>query len=317
MMLAPSVSRLIAVTGANGFIGKAVCARLAHDGHRVRAIIRTPATIPNSVEIRYFGDPTSALPPLFEGCDAVINCAARVHITRREDPVEALAAYRAINRGLACDLARSARDAGVARFVQVSSVAAMGTAVGGVLRDGDPERPKTPYGIAKLEGDHALAALAGPDFGMLSLRLPATFGPGVAVWFKKLMAAAWLGVPLPLGQIHNLRSFVYVDNIAEALSAAAIHSHREVSGIYLVTDSAPLSTAELYRKLLNLAGQPDRAWNWPEGFVRGAARLVLGSRASSLIGNAAYDGSRFTRDFAWCPSVSFDDALRITMAATP
>lgn len=317
MTFAVSGSRLIAVTGANGFIGRAVCARLAQNGHRVRAVVRAPSTAPATAEIRCFGDPADALPPLFEDCDAVVNCAARVHVTRREDPVAALAAYRAINCEFACDLARGARHAGVGRFVQVSSVAAMGTAIGGILRDGDAERPETPYGIAKLEGDYALAALAAPNFAVLSLRPPATFGPGVAVWFKQLMTAARLGIPLPLGQIHNLRSFVYVENIADALCTAATGSHGKVSGMYLVTDSAPLSTAILYRKLLSLAGRPDRVWNWPDAVVRGAARLVLGSRASSLIGNAAYDGSRFTRDFAWHPSISFDDALRVTMAATP
>ena len=306
----------IAVTGANGFIGRVVCARLAETGHRVRALTRHPAQIPEAEDHLCVEDFGTAQGGLFDSCDAVVNCAARVHVTRREDPDEALAAYRAVNRDLALVLARRARDAGATRFIQLSSVAAMGTSAAGIVRDGDPELPASPYGIAKLEGDRALAALADTRFAVSSLRPPAVFGPGVAVWFAQLMAAARIGLPLPVGRIHNLRSFAYVGNIADAVCLAALGAAGHRSGAYLITDSAPVSTAELYRKLLAMCGQPDRVWNWPGGLMRGAATLALGSRAASLVGNAAYDGSRFARDYAWHPRIGFDEALRITMART-
>lgn len=307
----------IAVTGANGFIGRAVCARLSAMGYRVRALTRQPEHVPGAADQLCVPDFGAVGEGLFDGCDAVVNCAARVHVSRREDPDEALAEYRAINRDLALELALRARDAGVSRFIQISSVAAMGTSPSGSIRDGDRELPATPYGIAKLEGDRALAELAGPRFAVISLRPPAVFGPGVAVWFAKLMAAARVGLPLPVGRINNLRSFAYVGNIADAVCVAAAGTVNGRSGAYLVTDSAPVSTAQLYRKLLAMCGQPDRVWNWPDGLMRGAATMVLGRRATSLIGNAAYDGSRFSDEFAWTPRVGFDEALRITLARTP
>ena len=125
-----------------------------------------------------------------------------------------------------------------------------------------------------------------------------------------LLRCAKLGLPLPIGDIRNRRSFIYLENLADAILAAAASRHE---GTFIVTDSPPISTAELYRSLLRLCRRPPIVPPIPEYAIRGVGKLLLGDRVESLLGDAAYDGSRFSRDFDWSPPVDFQTALRLTV----
>lgn len=304
----------IAVTGAGGFVGQALCLRLARDGHAVRAISRTPIPFSSGIESVAAGDllATDAA-PLFAGCDAVVNCAARVHVLRREEEAQARDAFERHNHHLPVRLATTARNEGVSRFVQLSSVAAITstTPPGTVVDDTTKElRPCSPYGWAKRYADEKLAALNSGRFATVALRPPAVYGPGVGAFFARLMGAAKLGLPLPVGGIDNARSFILLDNLLDAIACAI---ERPVAGKFIVTDSPPLSTAALYRRLLALYGHPDRVWRWPAAPVHAAARLLLRQRASSLLGDAAFSGERFAREFGWTAPVTMNEGLRLTV----
>lgn len=301
------------VIGAAGFLGSRLVADLARRGHRVRAVTRDTFPLGAAAETIAAGDLLSAdLAGLVAGMDVVINCAARVHA---KDEADALA-YDRINRGFATGLAAAAKGAGARRFVQLSSVAAVTseTNEGEVATDATRPRPQTPYGKSKLAADRQLAAMSGPGFGIVALRPPVIIGPRAAAWFGMLDRAARLGMPLPVGRIENRRSFIFVENVVDAVACA---SNSKATGCYIVTDSEPLSTAALYRCMLALHGHPDRVWNWPAPVTRLAAKVVLHQRASSLLGNAAYDGRRFCEVFSWIPPVSFDHGLRATSSAPP
>lgn len=305
----------VLVTGAGGFLGRAIVAEAARAGHHVIAASRTGDRVPGAGGVQAVGDLCAPDCPLdLAGVDAVVNCAARVHVTGREDPAKAEAAYRAMNADLPVRLAEEARAAGAARFVQISSVAAIAsrTADGETLGDGAAPRPSTPYGRAKLAADEALQRLDADGFSIVSLRPPAIYGPGVAAWFALLARAARAGIPLPVGAIHNRRSFAFVGNVASAV-VASLDMVR--SGSFIVTDSLPISTADLYSRLVALSGHGNRVWHWPEPLIRLPARLMLGDRADSLLGNAAFDGRRFAGEFGWHPRVDMDEALRLTLAS--
>jgi nucleoside-diphosphate-sugar epimerase len=308
----------IAVTGAAGFIGRRVVLSLERKGVAVRAIVRSPARIDGAAETCLSGNLADAGRELFAGCDAVVHCAARVHVMRPEAPAMARVAYDLTNRELPLKLAAAARDAGVSRFVQLSSLAAVcsTTAPGEVADDDTPPRPTTPYGRGKLAADLELSAMADQDFTVVSLRPPAVYGPGVGAWFAQLLRAARLGVPLPVGGIRNRRSFAFVDNVADACAIAAI-GPLPPSGAYLVTDSEPVSTADLYDRLCQLNGYGKRAWRWPAGPVRVAIRAVLGGRSDSALGDAACGGARFSSLTGWTPPVDWEAALQQTVAAAP
>lgn len=145
-----------------------------------------------------------------------------------------------------------------------------------------------------------------------SLRPPTIYGPGVGAFFARLMRCAMKGVPLPIGGFDNRRSFLYLENAADAFVVGAEARH---GGMYLVTDSPPMTTAELYSALLCAAGK--RAWvpALPTGPINAAAHALLGGRAQSLLGSSAFDGRRFARTFGWTPPVGLGQAIRDTVAA--
>lgn len=303
----------VAVTGAGGFVGRALCLRLAQDGHAVRAITRRVTAFPAGIDNVAAGDLlTAEKPSLVAGCDVLVNCAARVHVLHREDANTAERMFQAHNAQLPVVLAQAAQAQGVGRMVQLSSVAAIASASGSgtIIDDDTPPEPATPYGRAKLAADRELAALAANGLTIVSLRPPAVYGPGVGAFFGRLLQTARLGLPLPVGRIDNVRSFIFLDNLVDAIACAM---QRPVSGSFVVTDSPPLATAALYRRLLALSGHPDRTWRWPAAAVHAAARLVLRDRAASLLGDAAFSGDRFAREFGWTAPFTMDEGLRATV----
>lgn len=301
----------VAVTGASGFLGKQVLLALRARDHEPVAIVRRPESIPADVERRIAPDLTRcSLEPLLEGVGAVVHCAARVHVAKpAAQDVE-----DETNKDLPARIAKAARGVGAKRFVQLSSVAAMTSlsVPGEVVSDGSAPCPRTPYGRSKLAADIALAGQTSPAMPIISLRPPTIFGPGVGAYFALLMRCARAGLPLPIGTIENRRSISFVGNVADAIVAAC---ETRVEGAYIVTDSAPLSTADLYRKLLRAYGHADRVFRFPGGLVSLAARATLGARADSLLGDAAFDGARFAEVTGWHPRVPLNDAIARTVAA--
>lgn len=303
----------IAVFGANGFVGQAVCKAAVAAGHEIIAFVRRPAPMPCPAHVMHSFDVESIVSHL-QGCDWAVNCAGRAHVVRENDPDAALANFRAVNRDLAMQLARHAASAGVSRFVQISSVAAVRSTCGPgeVLSDASEPAPDRPYGVSKLEADHALAALSTSSMGIVSLRPPALIGIHPAGLVRMFANAASKGIPLPLGKINNRRSFVAVDNLASAVLAAL---SSDLEGSFMVTDSDPVSVGRLYSNLLKHGGHPDRCFNIPASFLNKLAALVLRQRRESLLGDAAYDGSAFAHATGWVPPVSMDDAQASMMSA--
>ena len=303
----------VLVTGASGFLGRAIVAAGADAGHHMIAASRSGEAVPGAAQVQATGDLLAQTLALDLGSvDAVVNCAARVHVLKREDPADAEAAFDAMNAQLPLRLARAARDAGVSRFVQISSVAALAshTDPGETVTDASTPRPSTPYGRSKLRADIALESLQDEGFSVISLRPPAIYGPRVGAWFAMLARAARAGLPLPLGTVDNRRSFAFAGNVADAV----LTSLKPVrSGAFILSDSLPISTAALYRKCLAATGHSDRVFSAPAALVRSGARAVLGERAQSLLGDAAFDGSRFAQEFDWQPPTQMDEAIRLTM----
>jgi len=299
-------ARRIGLVGASGFIGRAVSGRLEAAGHRVERIGR------DALDRTLDGDPAPLIAAL-AGCDAVINCAGRAHVLAHEGAALAEERFMAVNRDLAQAIGWAARSAAVPRMIHVSSVAAIAShsAPGQPIDDDTPPAPGTPYGRSKLAGDEQVLALATADFLPAVLRPPAVFGPDARGWFPLFLAAARRGAPLPLGRIENRRSFAYVGNVADAI-VHSIDGHW--TGAHIVTDSEPMSSAAFYRLLLAAAGHSNRIWPLPAAVASWGARVLLGTRSSSLLDDAAYDGAGFHAASGWKPVYSQADAARLTLA---
>ena len=313
------MSQNVLVTGANGFVGKAVSSALLRRGDRAMGVVRHAQTAVQGVREWHFdADDFEGIEqrwPVTLQCNAVIHCAARVHVMQEtlRDP---LAAYRATNVAGSLRVAAAAHRAGARRFVYVSSVKAVAeSSAGRPITEADEPAPADPYGISKLEAERALL-----DYGRASglevviVRPPLVYGPGVRANFLQLMKAIARGIPLPLGAITAQRSMVFVDNLADALVRCATDP-RAAGQIFHVTDGRDLSVAELARALAVQLHTPARLVPVPVGMLRLAGRLTgRSAQVDRLIGELRFDASHICERLGWYPPHTVEHGLLETAA---
>lgn len=301
--------RLILVTGANGFVGKPLCERLAALAP-VRALVRTPfepmSGYKTNARIQWVNiDDLCSITDwrdILDGIKIVVHLAARTHVLRESD-ADPLAAYRRINVLATENLALACASAGVRRLVFLSSIKVNGEfTVGQPFCESDSPRPEDAYGISKWEAELALSRIAKETgLEVVIVRPPLVYGPGVKGNFLKLLDIARRGWPLPLGSVHNLRSFIYVENLVAALTDCAMRA--EAAGnTYLVSDGTDVSTPELIEQLSSRLGARAKLWRCPPRLLYGAATLAgRGAEASRLLGSLQVDSSLIRTTLRWTP----------------
>lgn len=317
---APKITRSLSrpmrvlVTGANGFVGRALVSELLARGHHVAVAVRTPDAVPPGTEARSIGDLARVgnWNPALASVDAVAHLAARVHVAGPQDQE----VYRAANVAPTLRLAEAAAAAGVRRFVFLSSIKAMGekSVSGRPLTETDLPTPLDAYGLSKLEAERSLAGVAArTGLDVVSLRPPLVHGPGVRANFLNLLRWIDKGVPVPV-TAENRRSLIAVHNLASAIVAVLEHQDK-VAGTYLVADRPAISTAELVRQLAVGMGRQARMVSVPAPLVSmGAALPVIGPRLSRLTGNLELDDSLFRRTYGWSSTIDSKTALQGTAA---
>ncbi|HEY6125947.1 MAG TPA: NAD-dependent epimerase/dehydratase family protein [Steroidobacteraceae bacterium] len=308
---------MIFITGANGFVGSALGGRLVRDGRRVIGAVRSPqAALPPGVETFVSGDLQSAGGSLAipAGVSCVVHTAARVHMLddTSSDP---LAEFRRMNVDATLALARAARDAGVSRFVFVSSVKVNGEATlpGRPFRIDDPAAPLDPYGVSKCEAEVALRELArGSTLEVAVVRPPLVYGPGVRANFHALMRLLRSGLPLPFGAIDNRRSLIGIDNLVDVLTTC-IDAPAAANLTFLVSDDEDVSTTELMRRLGRALGVKPRLIPVPPRLLTAGAALVGKSeRMRRLCESLQVDVSATKQALGWRPRVALDQGLAST-----
>lgn len=308
----------VLVTGATGFIGRALVARLAAEPRfRVRASVRRRSELlPSAVEQVVTGGLSGATDwsEVLRDMGAAVHLAARAHVLddRAADP---LAEFRRINvEGAANFATQAAATAGFRRFVFVSSIGVNGNATHGrPFSEVDPPRPVEPYAVSKREAEDALKAIADRTALELTIvRPPLVYGPGAPGNFGRLARIVARGVPLPFGAIRNRRSLIAIDNLVDFITIA-IANPAAANETFLVSDGEDLSTAELVTRLGRAQGRRPRLIPVPAAILRSVAALV-GKRdvVDRLIGSLEIDSTKARRVLQWTPPVAVDEALRRT-----
>jgi len=304
------------ITGATGFIGRAVCEVLVAHGHAVHAAVRQlPAMVPSDCVVAPVGeiDDHTQWRTHLEGMDAVVHLAARTHLP---DGRGARMAYQRINVEGTNRLALAARAAGVGRFVFMSSAKVNGEISpresGGTLHrfsGDDPPAPTTLYGQSKWAAEQLLQRCAAETSMRLAvLRPPLVYGPGQKGNLASLMRAIDKGVPLPFAGIDNQRSLIGVTNLADAVQRALVSS--ELAGIYTVRD-VELSSAELACEIAAALGTSARLFHLPQFLLSGGARLLgRGDVVEKLTGSLVVDSTRFSAVSGWTPAANLREVLR-------
>ncbi|MCW6506995.1 NAD-dependent epimerase/dehydratase family protein [Lichenifustis flavocetrariae] len=299
---------MIAVTGATGFVGRALCDLL--DAKRIehRQIGRRPQ--PGIFGIGEIGPETNWRNAL-GGARVVIHLAARVH-QMQDATVDPLAAHRHTNVDGTLALARQAQANGVKRLIFMSSIKVNGeqTEPGRPFRPGDVPVPLDPYGRSKFEAEVGLRELANrTGMEVVIIRPPLVYGAGVAANFRALLSLVARGVPLPLGAVRNKRSLIAVGNLADLIRRCIEHPAAP-GGVLMASDGVDLSTPGLLRALGRSLDRPVRLVPVPVWSLRAAAILVRQQAAiQRLTGSLQVDIGDTRRRLDWVPPFSPDAAF--------
>ncbi|MCD5978834.1 UDP-glucose 4-epimerase family protein [Pseudomonas quasicaspiana] len=306
----------VLLTGASGFVGRAVLAEIATntDLEPVAAIrTKSLADCPDNVStfcidgLQPDTDWTDALSEV----SVVIHCAARVHVMS-DSEANPLAAFRVVNVEGTLNLARQAAAAGVMRFIFISSIKVNGegTSPGRSYSALDNPAPLDPYGISKLEAEQGLRTLAAQTgMEVVIIRPVLVYGPGVKANFLSMMRWLDKGIPLPFGSISNKRSLVALDNLVDLIMTCVAHP-KAANQTFLVSDGEDLSTTQLLKRMSKALGKRANLVPVPSFLLVLAARLI-GKRSLSqrLCDSLQVDIEQTRLLLGWTPPLSVDDAL--------
>lgn len=305
----------ILVTGASGFVGRAVVARLAKEiGLHVRGAYRSlPQSPQPGVEVCLAGDlgTKEGWEHALADSDVVVHCAARVHVLQ-DASADPLFEYRSSNVKGTLSLARAAHEAGCRRFVFISSIKVHGefSPPGLPITETSEVAPEDPYGISKLEAETGLFALARETgLEVVVIRPPLVYGPGVRANFLSMMRWVSRGLPLPLGAIQNRRSLVGLANLVE-LIAVCCHHPSAANEVFLVSDGDDVSTPELVRCIAGAMGVRAHLFSVPVWLLKIATSFVgYHAQFQRLTGSLEVDIGKARDLLGWSPGASMSEEL--------
>ena len=305
----------ILITGATGFVGKCLTDRLCTDGYQVTAAVRaSSASLPINVQTIRIGNIASDTDwfETLEGIETVVHLAARVHVMN-DTSVNPLAEFRTVNVAGTMRLAREAAKAGVRRFIFVSSIKVNGEETNSPYTEDQPVQPSDPYGISKMEAEQALRCIqAETGMGVVIIRPPLVYGPGVKANFYNLLKIVNLGIPLPLASVFNKRSLIYVENLVDVI-VTCICNPNAAGQTYLVSDGEDVSTPELVRRMASALEKPVRLFPFPARIMSLTGKLLGKSEpVDRLIGSLLIDSSKIRRDLGWRPPFTMQEGLSAT-----
>ena len=308
---------MIAVTGATGFIGRALIEDLHKRGFQVRPIVRNhsskhdhPVTVGN---IDSATDWTKAL----KGVTCVIHCAGRAHILNETEPVP-ITAFRKINVEGSRNLAEQAYANGVSKMVFLSSIGVFGLNTNSrkpfsIL---DKPSPLNDYNLSKYEAEQSLWEIADrTGLEVVVVRSPLVYGPGVKANFFRLMKLIKKEIPFPLLSVKNSRSFVALGNLTDLLIRCVTHPKAK-GGTFLVADGQDFSTVELIRELAHNMNCATRFFKMHPILLKIIAGLIGKlPELEKLISSLQVDISHTTEQLQWNPPVIANDELMRTAKA--
>jgi nucleoside-diphosphate-sugar epimerase len=305
----------VLVTGANGFIGHALCARLLSEGFYVRGAVRERSSTcePQGIDIsivnsiRRDTDWTNVL----RGIDVVIHLAARVHVMR-ESAHDPLLAFREVNVIGTERLAQMSVSAGVRRIIYISSIGVNGNSTEQkAFTEDDIPSPCSPYAISKWEAEAIIRAFSG-SMEVVIVRPPLVYGPRAPGNFSRFMQFINSGFPLPFEGINNRKSFIYLENIIDAL-IKCVQKVEAIGKTYLVSDGQDVSTPELIRMIAGAMGKKARLFPCPTPLLKMIGKIAGKSdEIERLTGSLQIDSSKIRRELGWKPPFTMEQGIRIT-----
>lgn len=305
--------RSILLTGSTGFIGRRLADTLSRETRfYFSAAVRHSGGDKELGRLVYVGDISGGTnwSCAVSGKQVVIHTASCVHImqSKIKDP---LSECRKVNVDGTINLARQAAEAGVKRFVFISSIGVNGKVNTQPFTESDHPNPAEPYAQSKWEAEMGLWSIQ-QETGMevVIIRPPLVYGPNAPGTFGSLMCWIRKGTPLPLGAIHNKRSLVALDNLVD-LIVTCIEHPAAANQVFLAGDGDDLSTTELLKGVARAMGKPSRLVPVPTSLLQLGATLVgKKAMAQRLLGSLQVDITKTREVLGWKPPITVEEGLR-------
>ena len=242
----------IIITGAAGFVGSNLSKYLEEKGNVVGKLsLRKSDWILN------------------KNADVIIHLAGKAHDTANTSADDE---YFKVNRDLTIRLFEEFLNSEIRDFIYFSSVKATADTIEGILDENHPSDPKTPYGKSKLEAENYLLAQELPENKRLFIIRPCMIhGPGNKGNLNLLYKVVEKGIPWPLADFDNQRSFLSIDNL-NFLIERIISDQNMASGIYNFSDDKALSTNDLVKIIANTSGKTERLLKIPKHLISFVAK---------------------------------------------
>jgi nucleoside-diphosphate-sugar epimerase len=309
----------ILITGATGFVGKALFENLkSRKKYLAHLTTRTnEEKLLDGGKVFNIGeiDSNTNWKDALDGVSCIVHCAARAHMTEKKQ-TDLLDAYRRINVDGTRNLAKQAAGIGIKRFIFLSSVKVNGeeTIASKSFKYDDISQPEDAYGITKWEAEQALLEISKQTgLEVVIIRPPLVYGEGVKGNFLRLLDIVYKQIPLPFAKINNLRSFIALDNLIDLIICCIEHP-KAAGKTFLVSDGQDLSTTDLIRKLSKFMNKSPRLFQVPQLIIQLIGRLVgKSSEIKRLFGSLRVDNSYTREILEWSPVLSLDESLEKTV----
>lgn len=309
----------VAVTGANGFIGRHLVLSLLESGHEVCAIIRSEtaaARLPEGADVRLISDPhsTQCWEDALAQSDTVIHLIGLAHAAAR-DKSDLMMRFRETNVEVTERVVEACIDRDVQRFIYLSSIKAVGEGALTAYIEESPCLPENSYGKSKREAELLILERSrGTAIEASIVRPPVVYGPGGKGNILRMMKLVRNPLPLPIRCLTAKRSMVYVGNLVDAL-CCMVDAEQPVQGVFHISDAEePLTTRETFLELGRLMGKRIFEVPLPGSLLRVMGRLVgMREEADRLTRSLTTQGLRLTHDLGWRPPYSMQEGLSATV----
>mgnify|MGYP003384579166 CR=1 FL=1 len=300
------------LTGYSGFVGTVLAERL-HIDYDLSLLGRKSSNLGNS--FKFDLSPITIYDNVFESIDAVIHVAARAHIMN-EEVADSLSEYRRVNVDGTLNLAQQSADAGVKRFIYISSIKVNGESTSGSVpfTEKDIANPLDPYGVSKYEAEEGLKKIAEKTgMEVVIIRPPLVYGAGVKANFLNLLKLSNTGLPLPFGLVNNKRSMVYVENLVDFIIRCIDHPNA-ANQTFLVSDGENLSLKSLITYIRKAMGKSPLLLPVPVGLFKLAGKLTGKSGVvDRLVGDLQVDSSKARELLDWTPPFTVEQGIAATV----
>jgi len=293
----------ILITGSTGFVGKALIDKFVQSKISLRAIARSHDKVPGNWKehvdlqiIKNIGSNSDWSKPL-KGIDIIVHLAAHVHIFGKS-PTEP---FEQVNVGGSLQLAKQAIQAGVKRFIFMSTIGVFGRTQKS-LSENSIENPETEYAQSKWRAEKKLRSLTtNTPMELVILRPPLIYGPGAPGNYRKLSQLVKRGIPIPLAKVNNKKNFLHIDNLLDAIELC-LTQPAAAGETFVVSDSEVISTPELINHIGWETGCRPRLIPFPKWTLKAIGKVTRKEKiVEQLLGNSILDNKKIRETLGWSP----------------